>query len=72
MWCVMRGGLPPPHTHLTPCSIQQLCYIHPVSCVIRFRVRVRVMVRVLGLGFCVRISVRVSITGSVSYLNRPN
>ena len=29
--------------------------------------RVRGMVRVLGLGFCVR--VRVSVTGSISYLN---
>jgi len=26
-----------------------------------------VRVRVLGLGFCVRVSVRVSITGNVSY-----
>ena len=34
---------------------------HPVLCVTRVRVRV------LGLGFCVR--VRVSVTGSVSYLN---
>jgi len=31
--------------------------------------RVRGRVRVLGLGFCVRVSVRVSIMGSVSYLN---
>ena len=41
---------------------------HPVSCVISvyglgFRVKV------LGLGFCVRLRVIVSITGSVSYLN---
>jgi len=28
------------------------------------------MVRVLGFGFCVRVSVRVSITGSVNYLNK--
>jgi len=26
-------------------------------------------VRVLGLGFCVRVRVKVSVTGSVSYLN---
>jgi len=38
-----------------------LMVFHPVLCVTRVRVRV------LGLGFCVR--VRVSVTGSVSYLN---
>jgi len=31
--------------------------------------RVRGRVRVLGSGFCVRVRVRVSVTGSVSYLN---
>ena len=35
------------------------------SLVFRFRGRVGV----LGLGFCVRVRLRVSVTGSVSYLN---
>ena len=32
--------------------------------------RVRGRVRVLGSGFCVRVRVSVSITGTVSYLNK--
>jgi len=31
--------------------------------------RIRGRVKVLGLGFCVRVRVKVSVTGSVSYLN---
>jgi len=43
---------------------------HPVSCIISvYSLGFSVRVRVLGLGFCGRVTVIVSITGSVSCLN---
>jgi len=75
IWChiaILRPKLGQPKweksTHAPPTCYIHLMAFHPVSSSLGFRFSVMVRFRVLGLGSSVR--VRVSVTGSVSYLNK--